>query len=134
MPLIELPNGQSAIIRNRDEITERQSRVVSKAYLRAATSAVKMAEFGFDDTNPATWGVVGKLSAEDQEGLTAYQAALVVAMVSSWTLGDLPTEDSVLDLPKATFDLLSEACGEEYNKTPEFGPDGVKDPKAPIAD
>lgn len=134
MPLIELPNGQSAIIRNRDEITERQSRAVSRAYMRAASSAVKMAELGFDDTNPATWVVAGNLSAEDQEGLTAYQTALVVAMVSSWTLGDLPTEDSVLDLPKATFDLLTEACSEEYNRVEEFGPDGVKDPKAPIAD
>ena len=134
MPLIELPNGQSAAIKNLEEINERQSRVVSKAYLRAATSAVKLAELGFDDTDPSTWGVIGNLSEEDQEGLTAYQAALIVAMVSSWTLGELPTEDSVLDLPKATFDKLSEGCADEYNRTEEFGPDGVKDPKAPTAD
>lgn len=134
MPLIELPNGQSAVIKAREEITERQSRSVSKAYLRAATSAVALAELGFDDKDPSTWGVVGKLSDEDQEGLTAYQAQLIVALVSSWTLGDLPTADSVLDLPKATFDALSEACATEYNKTNDFTPDGVKDPKAPTAD
>jgi hypothetical protein len=134
MPLLELPNGQSAIIRSREEITERQSRAVSRAYMRAASAAVKLAEFGFDDKKPETWVVAGNLSEEDQEGLTAYQVALIVAMVSSWTLGDLPTDDSVLDLPKATFDLLAEACSEEFNRTEEFGPDGVKDPKAPIAD
>jgi hypothetical protein len=53
-------------------------------------------------------------------------------MVKSWSLGDLPTLDSALDLPKAVFEALAEACGIEFNKTSDFSPD--IDPKAPTAD
>ena len=53
-------------------------------------------------------------------------------MVKSWSLGDLPTADSALDLPKTLFEELANACAEEYNKRPDFSPD--TDPKAPIAD
>ena len=53
-------------------------------------------------------------------------------MVKQWSLGDLPTADSALDLPKNVCEQLDEACANEYNQTPDFSPD--IDPKAPIAD
>ena len=56
----------------------------------------------------------------------------IAGMVKSWSLGDLPTTESALDLPKAVFDELANACAEEYNKRPDFSPD--PDPKAPTAD
>mgnify|MGYP003341696585 CR=1 FL=1 len=98
--------------------------------MRAAGTAAKLQAQGFDETKPETWSTFSQISDEDQDNLDGYQAALIVNMVRSWTLGDLPTLESALDLPKATFDALVLACAEEFNRTEEFGPDGVVDPKA----
>jgi len=134
MPAIELPNGQSAIIKTKDEITEREARVISRAYMRAAGSAVKLSNLGFDETKPETWAVMAELSDEDQNNLDGYQAALIAGMVKSWSFPTPPSQESALDLPRGTFTLLADACGDEYNRSEEFGPDGAIDPKAPTAD
>ena len=100
--------------------------------MKAAGSAAKLNNLGFDDSKPETWSIFAEISDEDQANLDGYQAALIVGMVKSWSLGDLPTTESALDLPKAVFDELANACAEEYNKRPDFSPD--PDPKAPTAD
>ena len=132
MPAINLPNGQSAILFNTEEISERTNRMISRAFMKAAGSAAKLNNLGFDDSKPETWSIFAEISDEDQANLDGYQAALIVGMVKSWSLGDLPTTESALDLPKAVFDELANACAEEYNKRPDFSPD--PDPKAPTAD
>jgi len=132
VPLVELPNGQSAIIASKEEITERTSRAISRAYMKAAGTAAKLASLGFDDADPKTWGIFAEISDEDQANLDGYQAELIVGLVKQWTLGDLPTLETALALPKATFDALSEACGVEFNgSTLSTEPD--VDPKAPTA-
>jgi len=101
--------------------------------MRAAGTAAKLATLGFDDQDPKTWGLFADISEDDQANLDGYQAQLIVGLVKQWTLGDLPTLESALDLPKATFDALSEACGVEFNgSTVNTEPD--VDPKAPTAD
>jgi len=132
MPAINLPNGQSAILFNTEEISERTNRMISRAFMKAAGSAAKLNNLGFDDSKPETWSIFAEISDEDQANLDGYQAALIAGMVKSWSLGDLPTTESALDLPKAVFDELANACAEEYNKRPDFSPD--PDPKAPTAD
>jgi len=132
MPAINLPNNQSAILYSRDEISERVARSISRAYMKAAGTATKLTNLGFDDKNPETWTIFSDISDEDQNNLDGYQAELIAGMVKQWSLGDLPTADSALDLPKNVFEQLSEACANEYNQTPDFSPD--IDPKAPIAD
>jgi hypothetical protein len=132
MPAINLPNGASAIIFTKDEISERTNRSISRAFLRAASTAAKLTNLGFDDKDPGTWSVFSEISDDDQENLDGYQAALIAGMVKSWSLGELPTAETAVDLPKAIFDELATACGEEYNKTVDLSPD--LDPKAPIAD
>ena len=132
MPAINLPNGQSAILFSTDEISERTNRMISRAFMKAAGSAAKLTNLGFDDSKPESWTVFAEISDEDQTNLDGYQAALIVGMVKSWSLGDLPTADSALDLPKTLFEELANACAEEYNKRPDFSPD--PDPKAPTAD
>jgi len=132
MPAVNLPNNQSAIIASKDEISERTNRMISRAYLKAAGTASKLTAQGFDEKNPDTWSVFTEISDEDQNNLDGYQAALIAGMVKSWTLGDLPTVETALDLPKATFDALSTACGEAFNGASDFSPD--IDPKAPTAD
>ena len=132
MPAINLPNGQSAILYSRDEISERTARSISRAYMKAAGSAAKLTSLGFDETKPETWNVLSEISDEDQNNLNGYQAELIVGMVKSWSFGDLPTSDSALDLPKTTFEELAEACSDEFNGTIDLSPD--IDPKAPTAD
>jgi len=132
MPLIQLPNNQSAVIAGRDEITERTNRAISQAYMKAAGTAAKLASLGFDDNDPKTWGIFADISEQDQANLNGYQAQLIVGLVKQWTLGDLPTLESALDLPKATFDALSEACGIEFNGS-VVNTEPSPDPLAPTA-
>lgn len=132
MPAINLPNGASAIIKTKDEVSERTTRQISRAYMKAAGTAAKLSNLGFNEKDPTTWSVFAEISDEDQANLDGYQAALIVGMVKSWSLGELPTEDTALDLPKATFDELSDACAKEFNGSTDFGPD--IDPKADTAD
>ena len=132
MPIIQLPNNQSAVIASRDEISERTTRSISRAYLSAASVAAHLASLGFDDTKPETWGEYSTLSDDQVKAMDAYQAELIVGLVKQWTLGDLPTLESVLDLPKATFDVLAESCGNEFNNS-GINTEPDIDPKAPIA-
>lgn len=134
MPLIELPNSQSAVIVSKDELTERATRAIARAYMAAAGAASNIAKQGFNELDPSTWSVLTSVPEEEQEALDGYQVALIAHMVKSWTLGDLPTTESALDLPKATFDALVTACADEFNRTTDFGPDGALDPKAATAE
>ena len=133
MPAIELPNGQSAIIYSKDEISERVARNISRAYMSAAGSAAKLSTNGFDADNPATWSVYSEISETDRDAIDGYQAQLIAGMVRSWTLGELPTAETALDLPRKTFEVLAGACGEEFNRVEDFSPDGAIDPKADTA-
>ena len=132
MPAINLPNNQSAILYSRDEISERTARSISRAYMKAAGAAAKLVSLGFNENDPDSWSVFSGISDEDRDDLDGYQAALIVGMVQSWSLGDLPTPESALDLPKNIFDALATACSDEFNKVIDTEPN--LDPKAPTAD
>ena len=132
MPAVNLPNNQSAILYARDEISERTARSISRAYMRAAGAAASLVKLGFDENNPESWSVFSDLADEDRDNLDGYQASLIVGMVQSWSLGDLPTLESALDLPKNVFDALATACADEFNGTVSTEPN--LDPKAPTAD
>lgn len=133
MPVIQLPNSKSAVIISKDDITERQSRAISRSYIRAAGVAAKLANLGFDDANPTTWGAYAELSDEEVGLLTEYQATLIVEMVKSWDFDKPVSLEAALDLPKAVFDKLSDACGLEFNGS-SVNTEPHIDPKAPTAD
>ena len=132
MPAINLPNNQSAILYGRDEISERTARSISRSYMKAAGAAATLDKLGFDESNPDSWSVFSNLEDSDRDSLDGYQAALIVGMVQSWSLGDLPTLESALDLPKNVFDALATACADEFNGVINTEPS--LDPKAPTAD
>lgn len=135
MPVIELPNNQSATILTRNEVPQRLGRVLDRSYVRAGSVAALIVEYGYDENDSTTWArALGKLTPEESDDLDAYQALLIASLVKSWTLGDLPTVDTALDLPKATFDILATACATEYNNVPDFSPDAVADPLVDTAD
>ena len=51
-------------------------------------------------------------------------------MVKGWTLGDLPTMETVGDLPAGTYALLAEQSVAATRDETEYGVDGASDPKA----
>ena len=101
--------------------------------MEAAATAAKLASLGFDDTDPTTWSAFAALTEEDQQALNGYQAQLIVGLVKQWTIGELPTLETALDLPKATFDALASACGDEFNGS-TISTEPAIDPKAPTSD
>jgi hypothetical protein len=131
MPAIELPNGDSAILHSRKDITERSVRKVANSYMSLGSTAAKLMSLGFDETKPETWYVWTQLTESEKDGMKDYQSEIIIAMLKSWSRGELPTIDGLLDLPSETYDALSEACAKEYNGVEDFSPDGVADPKAP---
>ena len=133
MPAIELPNGASAILRDRGELTERAVRAISRAQTRAVGTLGKLLKAGFDDNDPATYGAYSDLTPEDEDNLDGFQAVLIVTMLSSWSLDkELPTVETVLDLPKPLYDALATGALNEFNRTLDLDPS--LDPKAPSAD
>jgi hypothetical protein len=100
--------------------------------MKAAGAAATLVKLGFDEKNPDSWSVFSNLADEDRDNLDGYQAALIVGMVQSWSLGDLPTLESALDLPKNVFDALATSCADEFNGVVSTEPS--LDPKAPTAD
>ena len=134
MPAIELPNGQSAILFSKDEISERTARRISGSYLKAAAIGGKMVEENVDlSDSQQVVNAMAHMTDEERADLSGFDAAVIVGMVRSWTLGDLPTAETVLDLPQNIFRALAKASSDEFNRIEEFGPDGAIDPKAPTA-
>ena len=134
MPAVELPNGASAIVISKSEITERQSRNVSRAFMVAGAMVAKLAELGFDQNDTSSWGVWSKLTDEEQDNVRAYETALITNMVKSWSFPTEITVESALELPKPIFDALVLACSEEFGKSEDFSPDGATDPKVLTVD
>ena len=134
MKSVELPNGQSAFLYSKDEISERANRIIARAYMKAAATASLLATAGFDENDPKTWGSLGNISEEEQDALDGYQIALVMGMVKSWSFPEPIEANVILDLPSKTFNVLSDACSEAYSEVLDFTPDGQQDPKVPTAD
>lgn len=134
MPAVQLPNEASAIIISKDEITERQSRQIARAFMVAGATVAKLSQLGFDQNDTSTWGVWSQLTDEEQDNVRSYETSLISNMVKSWSFDKDITVESALDLPKSTFDRLVIACSEEYNKAEDFSPDGSEDPKAHTAE
>jgi len=131
MPAVNLQDGTSVIIATRRELSERSVRAISDAFMSAGAAAAKLVELGFDEMKPETWSAWSMVPEENKDDVRGYQATLILHMVKSWSKGELPNAESVLDLPSETFQELSNLCGIEFNNVQSFSPDGVTDPKAP---
>ena len=140
MPHIILPNDQSAVIYAQEDLSERSSRTIELAYLEALQTSAKISRMGLDfdatvsaddpDIEAKLEDLYSKMSVPDVQKMRAYEATLIVQMVKSWDVTDsLPTDETVLDIPRATFTKLAAECAAEFNKT-EPEAEGEPDPKA----
>src|ERR1035438_1094808 len=123
---IQLPNDQSAVIYAQADLSERSSRIIELAYLEALQTSAKISRMGLDfdantsaddpDIEEKLEELYSKMALPDVAKMRAYEATLIVQMVKSWDLGDLPTDETVLDIPRATFTKLAAECALEFNK------------------
>ena len=126
---IQLPNDQSAVIYAQEDLSERSSRIIELAYLEALQTSAKISRMGLDfdantsaddpDIEEKLEELYSKMALPDVAKMRAYEATLIVQMVKSWDLGDLPTDETVLDIPRATFTKLAAECALEFNKKDE---------------
>jgi AcrR family transcriptional regulator len=131
--IVELPNNESATLRDYNELTERSARRI-RAALRAALEQMSgLMVSGFDETKPDTWTALKDLS-DEQTAIEVYQDRCIVEMVKGWTLGDLPTMETVGDLPAETYAILAEQAVNATRDDEDFSVDGAADPKVDTGD
>jgi len=82
--------------------------------------------------DPKTWEAL-KNQDEERTPIDLYTDQCIVEMVKAWTLGDLPTLESVADLPQKTYSILGESAVAVTRETDDF--DEVSpDPKVGTGD
>jgi hypothetical protein len=134
MPHIQLPNDETATIVQRNTLTERKVREISHAYMASIAVIGKLTKAGYESEDPTTWSHYSELTKEEQTSIDAYEGVLIVAMLKEWSRGELPTQESIYEVPGPTFRALKEACEAEWmSATEDFSPDGVINPKADTA-
>lgn len=128
--LVELPGNQSANLRSYSDLSERDARQIRAAY-RDAIAMLAGVEEAEEDIAKS----LAAVKATEENGSTPlerYQDLCIVKAVTAWSLGsDLPTTDTIGDLPSGTYAKLAEKATEAMRQ-PDFGPD--PDPKAPTGD
>ena len=130
---VTLPDDQSAILRDKGELTNRESKKLTQIQFAAAGAVQRLREFGFDPDDPKTWGAMINLTPKELDLLDEYQRTCVTLRLLSWTL-DRPipaTPDEVDDLPRSIYIPLTVAAADV-----KFGDDEDEfeinpDPKAP---
>ena len=132
---IDLPRGWFALITDREWLSERQAREISRAMVDSIAVASKLNKGGFKDDDPDTYEAFSVLSEMEKHNLSAFQSVLVTQFVTQIDMdGDVLTAPLTLDivesLPQAVFNSLAKACLEEW--TPKD--DSPLDPKALTGD
>lgn len=105
---VDIPGGQ-AVIRDADEMTERQRRIIRRVMIDALGDAI-----GDIDANAISDATDLKLRITPQLGDAMFDLrdAAIVAGLASWSLPEpLPTVDTVQDLPTSLYDALEAATG-----------------------
>ena len=103
---VQLPGDATAVIRDPDELTERQRRVMRTALLGAFGDSLA----SIDLDNPAA---DMKIKVTPELGAVMFQMrdASITAGLVAWSLPEpLPTLETVQDLPAPLYDALADAC------------------------
>ena len=136
---IQLPNEKSAVITEQGDLSEGACREIEAAYIDAVQTAGKLKRMGKDfDANVAADDpqleekleeLYQGVTQADREKVRFYEGLLIVKMLKSWDVDDdLPTIDTVLEMPRKFFNVLAAECSKEFNKT-EPVTEGEPDPK-----
>src|ERR1700674_2618772 len=129
---VELPDGGWADLVTREEITERQNRLIDRARTKVVNISARLISSGYDP--PESWGdisdedkqaktlsnleVLTGISDEDSDAMNAYQSTLISTLVKEWSY-DLAVTDA-LDLPQTTFEALAAECAKVLEVNLDF--------------
>lgn len=132
MPHVQLPEDNTATIHARKALTERKVRAISNAYMASMGVIGKLEKAGYNPADSTTWHAYNELTDQEREAIEGHEVALIVNFVKEWSLGDLPTEETALDLPSEIFTALKEAAEKEWLGTTDspFDVDGAINPLA----
>ena len=134
MSIINLPGGETAVLKDDEELTNREIKQMQKASRVAAGIVGDLEKAGYQQDDPEAWKVIAELPDDDYDSLDLFQRTCVILRLKSWTLDrPLPqTVDEVDDLPIAIFTPLTIAAV-QINFDEEFGIEGASDPLAVTA-
>ena len=133
--IINLPNGQNAVLRDAEELTNREIKTLRKSARVASAIALGLEQAGYSDNDPDSWKVIAEMPESDYDSLDLFQRTCAIIRLKSWTL-DLPipsTTDEIDDLPRNIYIPLITAAS-DISLTDEFTVDGATDPKADTGD
>ena len=127
---IELPEGQSAILKDDAELTNKEVKAMQRSSRVAASVVKNLEELGYNDEDPDAWKVITELPDEDYDSIDLFQRTCVIIRLKSWTLDRaLPTNvDEVDDLPMPIYTPLTIAAV-KINFDEQFDMEGASDPK-----
>jgi hypothetical protein len=126
---IDIPGGKAVL---RERLSVRQSRLVERAKAAAIAVAQRLPEDLLQQAQEDA-GVSRELlgveiikrgfnvTQEDLDVVWGLQDATILAYLESWTLGPLPTEDTLLDTTEDVYVALAEATKDLYVR-PSFEP------------
>jgi len=129
--IVELPNNESAVLKDDRELTNREIKAMQRASRVAASAAVKLTDLGFKEGDPESWRILAEMPESDYEDIDNFQRTCVYFRLKSWTLDrPLPqSQEEVDDLPMNIYTPLTVAAV-NLDFDEEFGVEGTSDPKA----
>lgn len=146
--MIPLPNGQTALLRDSEELSNADVKVLRRAARKVGVVGQKLREMGLDDlrdvsadtqemspeTQNKAMEILASLSDDEDDALDLFQRTCVIVRLHAWSLDrPLPTTvEEVDELPRPIYGVLTtEAAKLDLNE--QFGLDGAVDPKADTA-
>lgn len=133
--IVNLPNGESAVLKDTDDLTNREIKTLRKSARSASAIALDLERAGYSDDNPESWKIIAEMPEADYDNIDLFQRTCVIIRLKSWTLDrPLPADaDEVDDLPQSIYAPLVTAAA-DLSLDDEFTMEGASDPLAPTAD
>ena len=133
--IIELPNGETAVLKSDEELTNKEIKQIQRSSRVAASIIKSMQDLGYKDEDPDAWKIIADMPDDEYDSIDLFQRTCVIVRLKSWTLDQpLPaTPDEVDDLPMSIYTPLTVAAV-QINFTQDFGLEGATDPKVDTED
>lgn len=108
MKTVDLPGGATATVREPEDMTERQRRLIRRVLIGALGDSLGGITLGAD-TPDVPLHVTAKLG----DAMFEMRDAAIVAGLAAWSLPDpLPTVETVVDLAAPLYDALADATAD----------------------
>ena len=132
--IVQLPDEQTAVLKDDSELTNREARNLRTSAMVAASIVQKLRGLGQTDDNPESWIALSELTPDELAKMDIFQGTCVLVRLVSWSL-DRPipeSTDEVDDLQRSIYVPLTVAAT-DIKWSDDFTPEAVANPKAGTA-